>query len=99
MLGGIFHFIQIQIEHSASKQWRPWPDAAVCDVWSGTALFVYVPQKDARLIWVKQPEHAITTDQINERSEQPITWIRRCINIFNSSGPRMLDSFYHMTLN
>ena len=42
VLGGIFHFIQILIERSVSKQWRRWSD------WSGSALFA-----DAhRLIWV-----------------------------------------------
>ena len=28
-----------------SEQWRPWSDAAFCDVWSGSALFGYVPKK------------------------------------------------------
>ena len=36
--GGVFFIsIQILIEHSVSKQWRPWPDAAFC-VWSGLGL-------------------------------------------------------------
>ena len=38
-------FIQILIEHSVSQQWRPWSDATFCGVWSGFALFAYVPQK------------------------------------------------------
>ena len=38
VLGGIFHFIQILIEHSVSKQWR-----LFCGVRSGSALFAYVP--------------------------------------------------------
>ena len=45
MVGGIFIFIQISIEHSVSKQWRPWPDAAFCGAWPGSALYAYVPQK------------------------------------------------------
>ena len=36
VLSGIFHFIQILIEHSVSKQWIPW---------SWSALFAYAPQK------------------------------------------------------
>ena len=36
---------KILIELSASKQWRPLADAAFCGVWSGSALFAYVPQK------------------------------------------------------
>ena len=42
LLGGIFHFIQISIEHSSNKQRRPKSDAALCGVWSGSALFAYV---------------------------------------------------------
>ena len=38
LLGGIFHFIQILIGYSVSKQWRPWSDA-------GYALLAYVQQK------------------------------------------------------
>ena len=37
-----FIFIQILIEQSACKQWRPWSEHAV---WSGSPLFAYVPQK------------------------------------------------------
>ena len=48
-----FNFIQILIEHSANKQWTPWSDAVFCGVWSESILFAHVPQKDARLIWVK----------------------------------------------
>ena len=46
-----FSFIQSLKETSVSKPWRPIPDAAFC--------FAYVPQKDARLIWVKSigPSH------------------------------------------
>ena len=45
-----FIFIQIVIEYSASKQWRPWIHA-FCGIWSGSALFAYVPQIiDAKLI-------------------------------------------------
>ena len=54
VLGGIFHCIQILIEHFASKQRWPWSEAALCGVWSGSALFAYVPQKDARLIWANR---------------------------------------------
>ena len=43
MIGATFHFIQILIEFSVSKQWRPGSDAAFCGVWSGFALFAYVP--------------------------------------------------------
>ena len=45
VVGWYFHFIQILIEHSISKLLRPWSDAAFCGVWSGSALFAYVPQK------------------------------------------------------
>ena len=45
LYGGILHFIQISIEYSVSKQWRPWSDATFCGVWSGSALFSYVTQK------------------------------------------------------
>ena len=41
------------MQHSVSKQWRPCSDTVLCSVWSGSALFAFVPQKDARLIWVK----------------------------------------------
>ena len=40
-----FTFIQILIEHSVSKQWRPRSDDKLYGVWSGSALFLYVPQK------------------------------------------------------
>ena len=42
---GVFFFIfsQILIEHSECKQWRSWSYIAWCDVWSGSALFAYVP--------------------------------------------------------
>ena len=40
-----FIFTQIFIEHSVSKQWRPWSDATFWGVWSGSALFAYVPPK------------------------------------------------------
>ena len=47
--------ILFQIDIPVSKQWRAWSDTAFCDVWSGSALFAYVPKKwDTRLIWVKQ---------------------------------------------
>ena len=39
----LFHFL-FQIEIPVSKQWRPWSDAALCGVWSGSALFAYVPK-------------------------------------------------------
>ena len=42
VLGVFFSFIQIRIEHSVSKQWRPWSDAALCSVWSGSALFAWL---------------------------------------------------------
>ena len=45
MLGGIFLVFWILIEHSKSKQWRPWSDGTECCTWSGSALFGYVPQK------------------------------------------------------
>ena len=45
VLGGIIQLPQIIIEHSLSKQWRPWSDTAFCGVWSGSALFAYIPQK------------------------------------------------------
>ena len=38
-----FIFIQILIEHSVRKQWRAWSDAVFCGVWTGSALFAYVP--------------------------------------------------------
>ena len=33
------------IEHSVSKQSRPRSDVTFCGVWTGSALFGYVPQK------------------------------------------------------
>ena len=44
-LSAIFHFYSNLIEDSVSKQWWSWLDAEFCDVWSGSALFAYVPQK------------------------------------------------------
>ena len=54
--GSIFHlrgiwytsfiFIIFLIENSASKQCRPWSDIAFSDVWSGSALFAYVPKME-----------------------------------------------------
>ena len=32
------------IEIPVSKQCRPWSDAAFCGIWSGSALFAYVPK-------------------------------------------------------
>ena len=40
-----FIFVLSVIENPINKQWRPWSDAALCNVWSGSALFAYVPQK------------------------------------------------------
>ena len=40
-----FIFIWILIEHSVSKQWRNWSDAAICGIWCGSALFADVPKK------------------------------------------------------
>ena len=48
-----FIFILFKIEIPVGKQWRPWSDAAFWGVWSGSALFAYVPNKGARLLWVK----------------------------------------------
>ena len=44
-----FIFIQISIEHSVSKWWRPWSDTTCCSVWSGSASFAYVPQKGGQV--------------------------------------------------
>ena len=41
----LLFFIQILTEHSASKQWRTWSDAAFRGVLSGFAQFADVPQK------------------------------------------------------
>ena len=35
-----------------SKQCRAWSDATSCGVWSVSALFAYIPQKDDRLLHV-----------------------------------------------
>ena len=32
------------IDIPVSKQWRPWSDAGFCGIWSGFALFAYVPK-------------------------------------------------------
>ena len=47
MLGGIFRFIQILIDHSASISRDPdlTLRSAERSVWSGSALFAYDPQK------------------------------------------------------
>ena len=55
MFGGIF--IQILIEHSVSKYNSGDPDQT-----PRSALFAYVPQKDAMLIWVKHVEVSNTCD-------------------------------------
>ena len=39
-----FIFIIFLIEIPVSKPCRPWSDAAFCGIWSGSALFVYVPK-------------------------------------------------------
>ena len=39
-----FFFILFRIDIFVSKQWRPWSDAVFCGVWSGSALFAYVPK-------------------------------------------------------
>ena len=36
-------FIWFYTKIAVSKQWRSWSDAALCGVWSGSELFVYVP--------------------------------------------------------
>ena len=41
--GGLFHPYILEESIAVSKQWRPWSDTALCDVWSGSALFAYVP--------------------------------------------------------
>ena len=40
-----FFFLQILKEHSISKQCRSWSVTAYCGVWSGSALFAFVPYK------------------------------------------------------
>ena len=45
VVGLYFILIQILIEQSVSKQWIPWSDAAICGVWSGSALFAIYPQE------------------------------------------------------
>ena len=45
VVGRYFHFIQILIEHSLSKQWNSKSDAAFCDVRVGSVLFEYVSPK------------------------------------------------------
>ena len=40
----------MSIEHSVSKQWRLWSDAAYCGVWPGSALFVH-DKKDAYILY------------------------------------------------
>ena len=40
----LFHFYYISNIYSCYKQWRPWSDATFCGVWSGSALFAYVPK-------------------------------------------------------
>ena len=37
-----FIFILFRKDIPARKQWRPWSDAALCGVWSGSALFAFV---------------------------------------------------------
>ena len=51
LLGGIFHFYSNLIEHSVSKQWRTWSDAAFCGVWSRFHCLPMSHKRDARLIW------------------------------------------------
>ena len=42
----VFIFVMyIMVEIHVSKQCRPWSDAAVCCVWTGSILFAYVSQK------------------------------------------------------
>ena len=36
--------ISFSIEFPVSKQCRPWSDAVFCGIWSGSALFAYVPK-------------------------------------------------------
>ena len=47
-----FICIQVLIENYASKQWRPWSDAAFCGIWSLSALFAYVPHKGRLGIYI-----------------------------------------------
>ena len=47
----VYIFIQISIEYSVSKQWKPWSVAALCSDYSGSALFTYVSQK-GRYVYV-----------------------------------------------
>ena len=44
MLVSFFIFIIFSIDIPVSKQWRPWSDAGFCGIWSGFALFAYVPK-------------------------------------------------------
>ena len=41
-VGWYLFFFQILLEDSVSKRWSSWSDTALCSVWSGSALFVYV---------------------------------------------------------
>ena len=53
VVGGDFRFYSKSIEHSVNIQWRPRSDAALRSVWYGSAMCDHVPQKDPKLILVK----------------------------------------------
>ena len=49
MSGVFFIFILFRIDIPVSKQWRPWSEGCI---WSGSALFAFVPKCLRHLIWV-----------------------------------------------
>ena len=78
--GGVWHtffiFILFRIDVPVSKQWSPWSDAMFCGVWSGSALFAYIPKMGWLIhsccifFYVSFPNFLILIDGSNDWSIQ-----------------------------
>ena len=66
-----FHFLAFFTEIPASKQCRPWSDAAFCGVWTGSALFAHVAQNVYSKMSLLRPPNIKTTSLLRPVFESP----------------------------
>ena len=85
-------FILFQIEIPVCKQCRPWSDTTFCSIWSGSALFAYVPKMGLGMQHgIIKAWHFIAQNLIHPITpcfaEIPETWIILNVHKYSSSVP------------
>ena len=95
-----FIFILFRIDIPVSKQWSPWSDAALCGVWSRSALFAYVPEM-GRLIhsccvffYVSFPNVLILidrSDQMTDRQNKYMSFKMSCFILLEKHEKTEID--------